>query len=177
MKSTIHEYQKQNLKKVSKTSIIFLGLIALTFTNNSKAASELQQQDLNLQDVTTHHPVTENKQEQLANAYQVFSKDISENDTEDTIVFNPNSVIETNYCKTLEEVIAESKLITETKEECIQPILEATNFKDHVDEDNQLIQSAIDTEAYPLNFEKINRSLKTNKMCNNNVVITLDLKL
>lgn len=176
MKSTIHEHQKNNVKKVSKTSIIFLGLAVLSLTNG-KAANELNTQDLVQQDLATISVANEQQQSQLTLVKNEISKITFENTGEEAAIFNPNSVIKSNYTKTVEEVINENKLVTETCNDVYQPISLEMSLEDRIAERNQVIESTIDNECYPLDFEKINRSLKNNKACNNNMAVTIDLKL
>ena len=149
-----------------KSTIIFLGLVALTFTN-AKAANEFKSQDLDQQELTTLN--VENTQE--------FSNCIVENNTRDTVIFNPTSVIKTIYVKTVEEIIAENKLISESQEETVQPLSLETTIEDKITEDNQIIESSILKEFLPLDFEKINSKIQCVKVYNNNNTITADLKL
>ncbi|WP_162126099.1 hypothetical protein [Flavobacterium phycosphaerae] len=159
-----------------KTSITFLGLVALLFTTNSKAASEFKTQDLNQQEVTTVS-VEDNQQSQQAFVNQEFSKITFANNSDETTVFDPNTVIKTNYTKTIEDVIAENKLITESQEVIAQPLSLEKTFEDYINEANQIIESTVTSEVYPLDFEKINRSVKSNKISNNNIAVSVDLKL
>lgn len=92
-------------------------------------------------------------------------------------VFNPNSVITTTYVKTIEDMIAENKLITESQEETVQPFSLETTIEDRIAEDNQIIESTISKEFFPLDFEKINHKIQCVKVYNNNATITVDLKL
>ncbi|HNP32348.1 MAG TPA: hypothetical protein PKN96_03555 [Flavobacterium sp.] len=140
-----------------KTSIILLGLVALSFTTinatNTQAENQLafvNQDSLNRTEVN------------------------AENNAE---IFNPNSVIKSTYVKTVEDRIAENKLITESKEEVTQPLSIATTIEDRIAEDNQIIESTISKEVYPLDFEKINAKMQCVKVYNNNAIINVDLKL
>lgn len=159
-----------------KTTIIFLGLAVLTF-NSSIAANELNTQDLVQQDLATISVVNEQQQNQLVLGNKEISKITFENTGEEAVIFNPTSVIKSNYTKSLEEVIAENKLVTENCEDSYQPISLEMSVEDKVAESNQIIESTIDTEFYPLDFEKINRLIKINKPSNNNMAVTIDLKL
>lgn len=159
-----------------KSKIILLGLVALTFTTNAKATNEFKIQDLNQQEVTTFNLENGNQQDQLACVNEVVNT-TGKNTSEDAVIFSPNNVIKTTYTKTVEDVIAENKLITESNEEILQPLTIASTVVDRIAEDNQIIESTISNEVYPLNFEKINRSVKSNKIKNNNLVVTVDLKL
>ena len=162
MKSTIHEHQKNNLKNVSKTSIIILGLVAFSFTN-ANATTEFETQVLDLQESASLNVVTSSKNE-------------VSNET-DTAVFNPNSVIKTTNVKTIEDVIVENKLITESPEETVQPLSLEITVEYRIDEDNQIIESTVSKESYPLDFERINSKMQCVKVYNNNATIIVDLKL
>ena len=145
---------------IMKTSIIFLGLVALSFTN-ANAATKFETEVLD-------------QQESATLILEASSNEVS-NET-DTAVFNPNSVIKTTYVKTIEDVIAENKLITESKEEAVQPLSLDTTLEDRIEEDNQIIESTISKEFFPLDFEKINSKTQCSKVYNN-ATITVDLKL
>lgn len=162
MKSTIHEHQKNNLKNVSKTSIIFLGLVAWAFTT-TQAANEFKSQDLDQQELSTLNVETSSNKEVINEA--------------ETAIFNPASVIKTTYVKTIEDVIAENKLITESQEEIFQPLSIATTIEDRIAEDNQIIESTISNNFFLLDFEKINAKMPCVRVYNNNATITVDLKL
>jgi hypothetical protein len=148
-----------------KATITILGLAVLTFTN-ANAAIEFKSQDLIQQELTTLN--VENTQE--------FSNTTVENNGYDAVVFDPNSVIATTYAKTVEDVIAENKTITETQEEEVLPLSLGYTIEDRIAEDNQIIESTTSNEVLPLDFEKINHTLKSIK-ANNNAIITADLKL
>jgi len=159
-----------------KTSITILGLVALLFTTNSKAANEFKTQDLNQQEVTTVS-VEDNQQSQLVLVNQESSKSTVENNSDETAVFDPNTVIKANYSKTIEDSIAENKLITESQDVITQPLSLEKTFEDYINEANQIIESTVTSEVYPLDFEKINRSVKSNKVSNNDIAVSVDLKL
>lgn len=159
-----------------KTTIIFLGLAVLGFNNNI-TANELNAQDLVQQDLATVSVDNDQKQNQLVFVNKEISKITFENTGEETTIFNPTSVIKSTYSKTLDEVITENKLITDTCEDSYQPISLEMSAEDIVAERNQIVESTVDTEYYPLDFERINRSLKNNKPSNNNMAVTVDLKL
>ena len=138
-----------------KTTIIFLGLVALSFTN-ANATTEFEAQVLDQQESAT-----------------VVYNNVVADETE-AAVFNPNSVI-TTYVKTVEDIIAENKVITERIDENVLPLSLETTIEDRIAEDNQIIESTISNEVYPLDFEKINRTVKSVKVYN--TAITADLKL
>ena len=144
-----------------KNSIIILGLVALTFTT-AKAANEFKSQDLDQQELTTLN---------VENALT------AESNESDSAIFNPASVINTTYVTTIEDVIVENKLITESKEETTQPLSSETTIEDKIAEDNQIIESTFSNEFFPLDFEKINSKSQCVKVYNNNNTITVGLKL
>jgi hypothetical protein len=143
-----------------RTSITFLGLIALSFTN-ANAITAFETQVLDQQESATL--IVETSNNEVA-------------DLTDTTVFNPNSVIQSTYVKSVEEIIAENKLITQSQEDKVQPLSIQVSDEETIAEDNQIIESTVSEEVYPLNFEKINRTVKSVRV-DNNTAITVDLKL
>jgi hypothetical protein len=144
-----------------RTSIAFLGLIALSFTN-ANAITAFETQVLDQQESATLIVQTSNNNEVA--------------DGTDTTVFNPNSVIQSTYVKSVEEIIAENKLITQSQEDKVHPLSIQVSDEETIAEDNQIIESNVSEEVYPLNFEKINRTVKSVRV-DNNTAITVDLKL
>jgi len=122
-----------------KSTIIFLGLVALSFTN-ANATTEFETQVLDQQESATLILESSNKNE--------VSNEI------DTAIFNPASVVETTYVKTIEDEINENKLITESQDQTVQYLSSETTLEDQMYEDNQIIESTITNEFYPLDFEK-----------------------
>ena len=157
-----------------KTSINFLGLVALSFTSVN-ATNEFKSQDLDQQEFATLTSVERNSVSQLGNANPESEITVLRN-TADTAIFSPNSVMKAAYVKTTEEVIAENKLITESKEEADQPLSIDFALENRIAEDTQIIENTNLNVTYPLDFEKINRNVKATKV-NNNAIITADLKL
>ncbi|MGL2966684.1 hypothetical protein [Flavobacterium sp. XGLA_31] len=160
-----------------KTSIIFLGLIAVTFTTNTNAANVFNTQNVNQQELVALCADSLQQENQLLIVNQQFSKETIENNGSEEVVFNPNSVITTAYAKSTAEVTAEDKLITEAKEDAIQPLCIETTLQDRIAEDNAIIESTAGNELYALDFEKINRAVKTSKVPNHNLAVSVDLKL
>ena len=160
-----------------KTTIIYLGLVALGFTNTI-AANESKEQDFDKQqEITT--VVFENALQENSVVFgnQEFSKNSEESSTSDITIFDPNSVIKSSFKKTIEEIIVENKLVTETKDEDYQPISLERTLEESIAEYNQIIESNDSNEVYPLDFEKINCSVQCVKVSNKNATITIDLKL
>lgn len=145
-----------------KTTIIFLGLVALSFTN-ANATTQFETQVLD--------------QQESATLILDASSDNEVSNENDTAIFNPATVIETVYVKTIEDVIAENNLVTESKEETIQPLSLETTVEDRIAEDNQIIESTISKDFFPLDFEKINSKIQCAKIYNSNPTIKVDIKL
>ena len=160
-----------------KTTIIFLGLVALTLTN-SKATNKLESQDLNLSELPTINIAKNQQESQLLFFGKNNSNTIVDNNTNETTIFDPSRVITSTYKKSIEDVIADDKLITESNEEVITPIYIETTTEDKIAEQNQIIESTIRNEVYPLDFEKINQTTNGSQINNNNNAIkTTDIKL
>jgi hypothetical protein len=157
-----------------KTSIFFLGLVALTFTT-AKAANEFKSQDSDQQEFATFNVVGTQNESQLAFVNQEFLN-TNENAGSDPAIFDPNTVIKSTYMKTVEDVIAENKLVTESKEEDVQPLSLDYTVEDRIAEDNQVIESCLSGEVFPLDFEKINHTAKTVKV-HENALKAPELKL
>ncbi|TBX69132.1 hypothetical protein EZL74_07065 [Flavobacterium silvisoli] len=159
-----------------KSTIIYLGLVASFFTTNSKAANEFKAQDLNQQEIITAM-AENNQQNQLILVSQQFSKGKTETNTAEEIVLEPITKNYAGYSKTVEETIIEDQLITESQQVIAQPLSLEKTFADYINEANQITESNVTTEVYSLDFEKINRSVKNNKVYRNNMAVTVDLKL
>lgn len=157
-----------------KTTIIFLGLAVLSF--NNMAAKELSAQDLVQQDLAVVD-VDVQSQSQIALTETKMTTLSNFNVGEEAAIFNPNTVIKSNYSKTLQEVVTEAQLVTEAAQDNYQPIALEMSMEDKIAESNQVIESTADNAYYPLDFEKINRTLKSNKVNNNNMAVPSDLKL
>jgi hypothetical protein len=159
-----------------KKSIIYLGLVALSFTNNI-VANELKEQNVDIQQ-DLNARVFENvlKENKISSYNHNLSVNSDLNYISDTAFFDPNTVINTGYNKSVEEIITENKLVIENKEEIYQPISLEKTIEDSVNENNQIIESDISNEVYPLDFEIINRTIQLIKSTNNATII-IDLKL
>lgn len=166
-----------------KSSIFYLGIALLTLStsiakNSFKRAS--LQEDFGNQ-------IAQNETDLTVN--QIFYTNTNSNKEED-VLFNPETVININSEKSIEEVIEENKKIIEettTNESIyfvseqsieetihqdnqiieaenvtnIQPIFLEKTIDDTIQEDNAIIESTLTNIEYPLDFEKINiRNLK-----------------
>jgi hypothetical protein len=152
-----------------KNSIILLGLVVLSFTN-ANATTEFETQVLDQQETATVN--VENTQDE--NQMVFASQEVSAEEATETL--DPQSVLKTVYAKTAEDRIAEDKLITESKEENVQPLSLGFTTEDRIAEGNQIIESQITNEVFPLDFDKINRSVIT-IISNNNALKVTELKL
>ena len=159
-----------------KSTIIFLGLAVLGL-NNNMTANELNAQDLVQQDLATVSVDNAQQQNQMVLVNKEISKITFENTSEEVVVLNQKADTKSTSAKTLNQLIEEDKLIIDCGEEVSQSTLLDMSFEDAIAEGNQIIESNMDNEVYPLDFEKINRALKINKPCNNNMAVTVDLKL
>ncbi|MDI1317092.1 hypothetical protein [Flavobacterium sp.] len=153
-----------------KSSIIFLGLVALSF-NTSNAANAFKLDSLDQQEFATIS-VDNNQQESL----MVFADSSRSTIGTETVIFNPSSVITTVYVKTTEELIAENNLVTQNTEAEAQPLTVDFTVENRIAEDNQIIESTISNVTCPLDFEKINYNLKRIKAAHHEA-ITADIKL
>lgn len=159
-----------------KSTIIFLGLAVLNFTTGI-AANELRTQDLIQQEVVMVSADSAQCTNLLmASGTEQFK---SKWDTigEDTTIFNPNSVIQSTYVKTVTDVINENKLVTESSNDLYQPVVLEMTLEDKIAENNQIIESVADANFYPLDYEKINRSDKITQVKNNCVAVPVEIKL
>ena len=67
------------------------------------------------------------------------------------------SIIASNYKKSIEDVIADDKKITESKEEIYQQLYYGRTVEEVIKQDNQVIESDLSDEFYPLDFDLINK--------------------
>lgn len=95
------------------------------------------------------------------------------------VASNPNDtvVLDGNPGKTIEEIIAEDKLITEYQEESAESLSVNRTMEERIAEDNEIIESVISNERYPLDFVKINRLDDYPKCSNQNAKIPVMLKM
>lgn len=67
------------------------------------------------------------------------------------------STISTNYKKSIEEIIAEDKKIIESNEEAYLPLYYDSTIEEEIKLNNQIIESNLSDEVYPLDFDLINK--------------------
>ena len=155
-----------------KTSITILGLVAVMFTTNTNATNAFKVQDLNQQEVAVAGADSIQLQNQLVLVNKEVSKKYVDN-TEEIITIAPVTV----YHKDIQDVIADDKLITENQDDNLNVFSLEKTAQDTVSEGNEITESQVSNEVYALDFEKINRMVKNNKVVTNNVATTVDIKL
>lgn len=158
-----------------KSTIIFLGIALLSLTNTK--ANQLLEQEVLQQDAVAVNSGTSQKVDLNFNHNQ-SSKNATIDNTGDTAVFSPESVLKVAYTKPMEDVVKENKLVTDAQEEVYQPLCIEMSMFDKIQEDQQIIESTISEEVFPLDFEKINRTAQCIiKVDFNNNAIPVDIKL
>lgn len=136
-----------------KSKIIFLGMVALSFIN-ANATTVFENEVLDQQESATLNVENAQHEKQLiVRNHNRSSRTVESNS--DTTVFDPKTVINTDYKKAVEEVIADDKLITEDKEVAFYPLELEIVIIDRITEDDQIIEGTISNEVFPLNFDKI----------------------
>ena len=140
-----------------KTTIIYLGVFALTiFTNcNAKNGFKSEFFSQNQQDITNLFLVNEQNENVVAtveNSKVTLQKNT--NVAEDAA----SSSITTTNTRAIEEVIAEDNLITESQEEEIQVAPFDESVLKVIAEDNKITESTKADEFNPLDFEFINQN-------------------
>ena len=138
-------------------SIIILGVLAVMFTNTSNAnvVAKVQQSqevefakadsnlDMNLVLLSETKIVVLTKPEVTLESQSTIEESVS--------------IIASNYKKSIEEVIADDKKITESKEQVYQPLYYGRTIEEVIKQDNQIIESNLSDEFYPLDFDLINK--------------------
>lgn len=142
-----------------KNSIIYLGIFASMFVTTSFAKSiEMDQQNLE-----TEGAKTESKVDWKVTSENNLSKPKVNIESEDKVMASI-AVISSHYKKSNEEIIEENKKITESQDEQYLPLTIEPTIEDYIRLENQIIESTITKEVYPIDFDLINSS---NKMSTN----------
>lgn len=131
--------------------LITLGIALFAYVNNATAETTLVQ-GVNANTTT----VAAAKAQQFENMLSEKASQPKFSPVEDKTVLIPESVIETSYKKSVEEIIAEDHQITEstlTNEGYIFLTFETT-AEEVIAQDNQIIDSAIVTEVHPLFLDR-----------------------
>lgn len=141
-----------------KKSIIYLGILS-TVLVNTLSASEII---LDQQNIENDIVRTESKTSlALVSNSQIEKPEVVfESDSK---IKEAIAVISSNYVKSIEEIIEENKKITESPEEEYLPLNLGLSIEEVIYFDNQIIESTISNDVYPLNFEVINsKQIKNN---------------
>lgn len=158
-----------------KSTIITLGIAALSF-NFSNAANACKEQYANQQEVSVIS--NDSTQQMFTTGVQQNNSTIGvDNTAEESLIFNPTAVIKVSYAKSIDEVVNENKLITDSHEEAIQPLSIEKTAIDYIKEANQIIEGNPNQEVYPLDFEAINQAIKNEKESHVSLTVSSDLKL
>lgn len=139
-----------------KTTIIYLGVFALTVFTTCNAENVVNKELLNQNQQITNLFLVNEKNEDLATTQDskiTLLKDT--NVAEDEVAA---SSLTTTYTRAIEEVIAEDNLITESPEEDIQVAPFDVSVLKVIAEDSKITESTKADEFNPLDFEFINQN-------------------
>ena len=147
-----------------KTSIIYLGVFALTVFTSCNAKNGLKIELFNQQEISSLY--MGNNEESNFATLEKSQKGMLENalvTEKDSAVFEAITAYKSTYVKSIEEVIAEDNLITENYDEEFFPLPLNNKILKTIAEDNKIIESTNSEEVRPLDFKLINAtSNKTN---------------
>jgi len=136
-----------------KTTIINLGILALTVFTNCNAENVVKKEifNQNQQEITKLFLVNEQNENLVATT----------EDSKITLLKDTNVADEkvTTYKRAIEEVIVEDNLITESPEEEVQVAPFDQSVLKVIAEDNKITESAISVEMMPLDFNFINQNV------------------
>lgn len=138
-------------------SIIILGILAVMFTNPSHAttiAKEQQNQEVEFAPSQTNSDM--NLISSSETKIGILNKPEVILDSQSKIIESV-STISTNYKKSIEEIIAEDKKIIESNEETYLPLYYDSTIEKEIKLNNQIIESNLSNEVYPLDFDLINK--------------------
>ena len=147
-----------------KTSIIYLGVFALTVFTSCNAKNGLKSELFNQQEISTlfmgnnqesNFLISEKSQKALLEKAFVTEKD--------SAVFEAITAYKSTYVKSIEEVIAEDNLITENNDEEFFPLPINNKILKTIAEDIKIIESTNNEEVRPLDFKLINTTLNKTK--------------
>ena len=136
-----------------KSTIIYLGVFALTVFTNCNAESGVKKEifNQNKQEITKLFLGNEQNESLVATIDDSKIKLLKDtNVAEEKVV---------TYTRTIEEVIAEDNLITESSEEEVQVTPFDESVLKVIAEDNKITESATSVEMIPLDFEFINQKV------------------
>ena len=145
-------------------SIIILGVLAVMFSNTSHAnavAKDQQGQEVNFLQSQLNFEVN------LGSSSETKTRILDKPEVtleSQSQIEKSVAIIASNYKKSIEEIIADDKKITESKEEVYQPLYYGRTVEEVIKQDNQIIESDLSNEFYPLDFDLINKILKEVKV-------------
>ncbi len=138
-----------------KTTIIYLGILATMFVNTT-VANEITRENQNqyFEQVTTELNFildsTSNNKEIVLKKPVVIS--------ESEFNFIESDLNHSNKdTKSIVEIIEEDKKITDYKDEYINPLILNKTIEEEIIEGNQIIESSLTNEVFPLDFELIKK--------------------
>jgi hypothetical protein len=140
-----------------KTTIIYLGVFALTVFTNCNAENVVNKELFNQKQQITNLFLVNGENENLVATTEdtkvALLKDT--NLTEDVTTSN----LTTTYAKPIEQVIAEDNLITEAPEDEVEVAAFDQSVLKVIAEDNKIIESTKADEFNPLDFKFINQNI------------------
>ena len=145
-------------------SIIILGVLAVMFSNTSHAnavAKDQQGQEVNFLQSQLNFEVN------LGSSSETKTRILDKPEVtleSQSQIEKSVAIIASNYKKSIEEIIADDKKITESKEEVYQPLYYGRTVEEVIKQDNQIIESDLSNEFYPLDFDLINKILNEVKV-------------
>jgi len=149
MNSQNHEHQKNNFKNGSKSTIVYLGILATMFVNTS-FANEIAKEDQFLDQAA----IVSNSDALSVSYENTLKKPEVVSETEVSLT---NSILNVTNSKSIEETIEEDKKITEFQDEFFYPLILDKTIEEVIKEDYQIIESTITDQEFPLDFELINK--------------------
>lgn len=155
-----------------KTTFIYLGIAIIALTTKGNA-TQIKFQGLDKQKITI---INDDSLKQNKSLVALNKSPKTTSDSEGSVIFYPDTVLNSNKVITIKDVIAENKLVIDNQEEEYQPLSIEFSVEDIINENNRIIESQLTTDEYYLDFEKINCSPNCFQM-NNNAIKTTDLKL
>lgn len=144
MTSKIQEHQKNNFKRVCKSTFIYLGILATMFSNSIFA-----------NDLTNEQNYQESNSSEMT--FVSLSNGTKFKKPELVLESDANVMMILNYIKTIEEIIAEDNKIIESDIDNNANLDMESTTEEVIKQDNQIIESNITNEVFPLDFNIINK--------------------
>lgn len=157
-----------------KSTIITLGIAGLCCTTAFAATAASGQTACH--DKGTQELANSTKQINWVATNQEAVNSGLTNNSEETVFFSPTAVLKVAQGKSIEETVRENKLITESQEQTAQPLSIEKTQRDYINEDNQIIESHPNVQAFPLALKAINHRMKNKKAARSNHAAAAHLK-